>query len=111
MYWNLNTSLEFEVSTALVVQSSMFCNITLCGPLKSIVLLVTCFNLAFCLTSSSTLNMKATYSSETPVDFQRTTSHYVPEDVTLINISVLCNCKYVRACYYSVILGENMYPR
>jgi hypothetical protein len=32
--------------------------------------------------SSSTLNMEATCSSETSVDFQWTTRHYIPQDRT-----------------------------
>jgi hypothetical protein len=34
---------------------------------------------------SSTLKMEATYSSETLVDFQRTTQCHIPEDITLHN--------------------------
>jgi hypothetical protein len=33
-----------------------------------------------CLAYSSTLEMKATCSSETSVNFQRTTRRYIPED-------------------------------
>jgi hypothetical protein len=36
-----------------------------------------------CLAYSSTLNIDATLSSETSVDYQRTTWHYIPEDRTL----------------------------
>jgi hypothetical protein len=38
-----------------------------------------------CLAYSSTLKMKAAYSSETSVDFHWTTRIYVPEDITLHN--------------------------
>jgi hypothetical protein len=43
------------------------------------------FTLVFCLAYSSTLKMEATCSSETSVDFQRTTRRYIPEDKTLHN--------------------------
>jgi hypothetical protein len=36
------------------------------------------------LAHSSTLKMEATCSSEMSVDFQRTTSHHIPEDRTLL---------------------------
>jgi hypothetical protein len=41
--------------------------------------------LVSCLTYSSTLKMKSTYSSETSVRFQRTTPLYIPEDINLHN--------------------------
>jgi hypothetical protein len=37
-----------------------------------------------CLVYSSTLKMEATYSSETSVDFQRTSRNYIPEISTLL---------------------------
>jgi hypothetical protein len=40
---------------------------------------------SFCLADSSTLKMEVTYSSETSVDFQRTTRRYIPEERTLHN--------------------------
>jgi hypothetical protein len=36
------------------------------------------------LSYSSTLKMEGTYSSETSVEFQRTTWHYIPEDRTIL---------------------------
>jgi hypothetical protein len=45
--------------------------------------LVTCFMLVSCLTYSSTLKTEETCLSETSVDFQRTTMHYVTKDRTL----------------------------
>jgi hypothetical protein len=39
--------------------------------------------MVYCLAFSSTLKMEATCSSETSVDFQRTTRRYIPEDRTL----------------------------
>jgi hypothetical protein len=38
------------------------------------------FTMASCLAYSSTLKMDATCSSETSVDFKRTTRRYIPED-------------------------------
>jgi hypothetical protein len=46
--------------------------------------LVTCFPLDSCL-ASSILKMEATCSSETSVEFQRTTRHCIPEDRPLQN--------------------------
>jgi hypothetical protein len=46
-------------------------------------LLATCSMLVSCLAYSWTLKMYATFSSETSVDFQRTTPHYTPEDIIL----------------------------
>jgi hypothetical protein len=41
------------------------------------------FMLVSCLAHSSTLKIEATCSSETPVDFERTTWRYIPQDRTL----------------------------
>jgi hypothetical protein len=41
--------------------------------------------LVSCSAYPSTLNMKATFSSETSVSFQRTTRRYMPEHRTLHN--------------------------
>jgi hypothetical protein len=46
-------------------------------------LLATCFTLASYSTYSLTLKMEAICSSETSVDFQRTTQRYIPEESTL----------------------------
>jgi hypothetical protein len=70
------------------MKSSIFCNITPCNPLlvdwrfggTSADLLATCFMLVSFLAYSSTVNMEATCSSETSVEFQRTTRRYIPED-------------------------------
>jgi hypothetical protein len=43
------------------------------------------FSLVSCSDYSSILKMEAIYSSETPVDTQRTTWCYIPEDGTLHN--------------------------
>jgi hypothetical protein len=45
-----------------------------------------CFHAGFLLAYSLTLKMEAIYSSETSVDFQRTTRRYIPEVNTLHNI-------------------------
>jgi hypothetical protein len=43
----------------------------------------TFYTLVSCLAYSSTLNMDATYFSETSVDFQQTIRRYIPEDRTI----------------------------
>jgi hypothetical protein len=48
-------------------------------------LFATCFTLVSCLSYSSTLKMEVTCSSETSVDFRRTTRRYIPEDRALHN--------------------------
>jgi hypothetical protein len=45
----------------------------------------TCFYAAFCSAHFYTLKMEAKSSSETSVDFQRTTRRYIPEHRTLHN--------------------------
>jgi hypothetical protein len=42
------------------------------------------------LAYSSTLKMETTRSSETFVDFQWTTRRYIPEDITLQLLDLLC---------------------
>jgi hypothetical protein len=44
-----------------------------------------CFMLVSCLAYSSIMKMEAKCSSETSVDFQRTTRRYITEDITLPN--------------------------
>jgi hypothetical protein len=51
--------------------------------------IATCFMLVSCLAYSSNLRMKATCSSKTSADFQRTTRRYIPEDRTLHNHQIL----------------------
>jgi hypothetical protein len=53
-------------------------------PTSSSALSATCFMLIFFLAYSSTLK-ETTCSSETSVDFQRSTERYIPEDRTLHN--------------------------
>jgi hypothetical protein len=87
----------FEVLTAVLMKSTIFWDITPCSPLKDnrhfegtcrlylqrALCLPHAFTLVSCLACSSTLKMKATRSSQTSVDFQRTTRRYIPEDSTL----------------------------
>jgi hypothetical protein len=103
-------SVGFEVLTAVVMKSTIFWDITPCIPLsvrrrfggtyrlhlqgrnhklskKPAVRAEFClppgFTLVSCSAYSSTLKMMATSSSETSVDFQRTTWRYIPEGCTL----------------------------
>jgi hypothetical protein len=59
------------------------CYIDLQGRKMRQALLSICFKLVSCLAHSPTLNMKATCSSETSVDFLRITWRYFPHDRTL----------------------------
>jgi hypothetical protein len=43
-------------------------------------LLATCFHAGSCSAYFSTLKMEVICSSETSVDFQQTTQHYIPEE-------------------------------
>jgi hypothetical protein len=83
----------FEVLTAVVMKCTIFWYIAPCSPLKvnrrfrgTCLLHLLCLPHAFTLVSysaySSALKMEAMCSSETPVDFQRTTQLYIPEDST-----------------------------
>jgi hypothetical protein len=47
--------------------------------------LAACFMLVSCLVYSSTMELEATRSSETSVDFRRTRRRYIPEDRTIHN--------------------------
>jgi hypothetical protein len=89
------------------MKSSIFWDITSCRLLKSTyvsevhidsisriekaeqetskALFVTCFDVGFLLDLYFDLNMEATYSSETSIDFQRTTWRCIPEGRTLIS--------------------------
>jgi hypothetical protein len=53
--------------------------------MKQVALLATSFMLVSCLANYSTLKIKATCSSETSVDFERTTRGYITEYNTLHN--------------------------
>jgi hypothetical protein len=65
--------------------------ITTCSPLK-VKLVPNYFTLVSGLVYYSTSKMEATYSSETSVDFQRTTWHYILEDRTFITTAVRTSC-------------------
>jgi hypothetical protein len=56
-------------------------------------LLATFFTLISCLAYSSTLMMQMTCSSETSVNFKRTTRRYIPENRTLHNH----RCEYLKS--------------
>jgi hypothetical protein len=85
-----------EVLTEVVMKGTIFWDITLHSPLKVKrsfggtyrlhlqVCLPPAFTLVYCSAYSSTLKMEAICSSETSVDFQRTTRRCVPEDSNLL---------------------------
>jgi hypothetical protein len=58
-----------------------------------------------CLAYSSTLKMEATRSSETSVDFYRTTWRYIPEDRTLHNY--ICETLNPTNIYIKVLQPSN----
>jgi hypothetical protein len=93
-------SVRLETLTAVLMESLVFSHITPCNPLKvNRRLGGTCclhlqggrisqarnWNEASSRCYSSTLKLEAICSSETPVDIQRTTLHYIPEDINLHN--------------------------
>jgi hypothetical protein len=77
----------FEVLTAVVMKSTIFWDITPCSPLKVKLCLPLAFTLVSCSAYSSTLKMLAICSSETVIDFQRTTRRYIPEESILLLFS------------------------
>jgi hypothetical protein len=99
--WVLN------LCTNVQLKSIIFLDITPCSPLKLNksfgrtyhlhlqdrrlnrakyqLFLLPAFTLVSCSAYSSTLKMELIFSSETSVDFQRTTRHYIPENNTLYN--------------------------
>jgi hypothetical protein len=99
---------------SLVMKAYIFWNITPCSPLKvnrpfggtSRDLLVICLMLVFCLAYFSTLRMEMTCSSETSIDFQRTTLHYVPEDRALHLLC--CEILYFKNTPHKILLGWQM---
>jgi hypothetical protein len=62
-----------DVLIAMAMKSVIFCDINQAA----------CFMLVSCLAYSSILKMEAIRSSETSIDFHRTTRHYIREDRTL----------------------------
>jgi hypothetical protein len=60
-------------------------------------LIAACFMLVSCLAYFLTLKMEATGSSKTSVDFQQTTEHYIPEDITEChnNMNPKCTTKFI----------------
>jgi hypothetical protein len=85
--WATISFVGSEVFTETVIENSVFCDITPCSLLKvnrrfggtcrlyllQSYRLAACFMLVSCSAYSSTLKMEATCSSETSVDFRRTT--------------------------------------
>jgi hypothetical protein len=83
-------NLPYKVLTAVVINDYIFGDITSCSPLKFVrrfgrtchhhhqALLTTCTTLDYCLAYSSTLKIEVIFSSETLVDFKRTTRRYMP---------------------------------
>jgi hypothetical protein len=68
------------------------------------------FTLLSCLAFFSTLKMEATCSSATPIDFQRTTWHCIPEYGTLQQSVVarkICHSKITMGCQQSTISNEH----
>jgi hypothetical protein len=65
----------------------------------------TSFMFVSCLVYSSTLKMKATCSSETPTEFQRTARRYIPRDRTLSNTFVREQNPNLGALFYCEVTG------
>jgi hypothetical protein len=74
--------------------------------------LATCFMLVSCLAYSSTLKMKATYSSEMSVSFQRTAWRHIPAERTLRNylcenlssyIRILISATFLDTCCFAYL--------
>jgi hypothetical protein len=68
------------------------------------------FTLVSYLAYSSALKMEATYSSETLVEFQRTTRRYIPEDITLISSCFLVSDLAVFMCVLFSIFPLTKHP-
>jgi hypothetical protein len=75
-------------------------------------LLATCFMLVSCLSYSSNLKFRATYSSETSVAFQRITQRYVPENITLYNHCCENHKAYAVGLLHASVAGTELleYP-
>jgi hypothetical protein len=86
----MNRNVGFKVLTAVVMESTIFWDITLCSQLNVNRLFGRTSSpssgpkntLVSCSAYSSALKMGAMCSSETPVEFQLTTLRYIPEDST-----------------------------
>jgi hypothetical protein len=105
----------FEILTVVLMNNSVFWDITLCSLLKIScfrgtfllhlqgqrrALLASYFMLLSCLAYSLTLMMEEKRSPERFVDFQWTTWHYIPEGRTLQNVIILI---------YISLLNQNMF--
>jgi hypothetical protein len=84
-----------KVLTAVVMKSSIFCDITSYSLLKAsrVSEVATCFIQVSRLACFSILKMEVPRSSVTSVDFKQATLRYIPEDRTLL-IGVLALCQY-----------------
>jgi hypothetical protein len=97
--------LGYEVLTALVMKSTIFWDTTSCSPLKvKKVYLPPASTLVFCSAYSLILKMEAICSSETSIDYQRTTRRCIPEDVALHHSSHLL----MRPSIYLLIWASNL---
>jgi hypothetical protein len=95
MILRINRKSGSEVLTAMVIKITIFWDIMSYSSLKvnhfegtyhlrvAEALLATCFMLVSCSAYSSTLKMKAIFSSEMSLDFQWTILHHIPGDSTL----------------------------
>jgi hypothetical protein len=101
----------FEDLTALVMNSSIFWDITPCSPLKVNRLFGGIYHLNLqsrrmnqvrnereSRWQYAILKMEATNSSETSVDFQRTTWLYIPENTALLDNEECSHATYWKGC-------------
>jgi hypothetical protein len=76
-----------KVLTAVVMKSSIICDITPCSPLivnrRFGGKFASIFRVQEYAKQETSKNMEATYSSDMSVDFERAARHYIPEDITL----------------------------
>jgi hypothetical protein len=99
LYWSHMIRTEYVesqiwIKSVSAISSTMVTMCTTCFNIKEpwvlptcciyVTLLATCFMLVSCMAYFSTLKMEATCSSETPVDFQRTTRCYIPATIIFI---------------------------
>jgi hypothetical protein len=91
------------------MKNTIFWDVTLCSPLKvnrmvwHVFLLLTC-------SAYSILQMKAICSTETSVDFQRTTWRYMPESINLFFVVLkVINCRSVSS--HAITLRDSRLSR
>jgi hypothetical protein len=73
-------------------------------------MLAICFIVVYCLAYSSTLKKEATYSTETLVDFQRTTRRHIPQ-YRAFHIHRCENAKSFKDVNYNVARKGSKYDR